>query len=68
MREYIKKILSHKINFKPIDCLIYLFFSFVFVIFLRNKFNDLDNGIINGASIFSAFIVTFFYRLYKNKH
>jgi len=67
MTEFIKKIISHKINFKPIDCLIYLFFSILFVVFLKNTLNDLDNGTIIGISLFGAFIVTFFNRLYKNK-
>lgn len=67
MNKLFKKIISHKTDFKPTDCIIYLFFSIIFVLFLKNKFNDLENGVIIGISIFCAFLVTLLNRTYKNK-
>ncbi len=67
MNKLFKKIISHKTDFKPTDCIIYLFFSIIFVLFLKNKFNDLENGVIIGISILCAFIVTLLYRIYKSR-
>lgn len=48
------------------DAVLYLGISIMLVIFLN--INDIDNGIVIMISFPSAFMITFFYRLYKSKY
>ncbi len=67
MEEFIKKIISHQTNFKPVDCLILVVLYVVLFMLVRNIFNDLDSGLSVAISLICSFMITLFQGLYKSK-
>lgn len=69
MKKLLKKILTSKINFQPIDYLLYLVSSALIFLFLTTEFRGSDIWIYDNSPIVSALgalAPMYIYRLFKN--